>query len=482
METQPCNVLPHVILLSFPAQGHISPLLRLGKIFASKGMMVTLTAPNKDGIAEKIRISDKTISSEEPTSYGDGKIRFEFFADEAQGITVPEQYMENLERIGKRKLTEMIRESAEQGRPVCCLIYSCFIPWVADLGESLGIPSAPLWVQSAASFSAYYHYHHKLVPFPTESEPELDVQLPCMPVLKPYEIPSFLHPQSQFPALTDSILSIFKNLNKNCCVLMESFQELESEVINYMSKLCPIKPIGPLFLYSTNIASTSSANVSVNGYITDDCKEWLDSKPANSVVYVSFGSGDGVKPEQGDELAYGLLNSGVSFLWVIRPPKSDLLPKGFLEKAGEKGKIVQWSNQKQVLDHPSVACFLTHCGWNSTMETLSSGVPVLCFPIMGEQVTDAKYLVDEFRVGLRLSRGDFDKTIITRDEIEKCLREATAGPKAAELKQNAMKYKKAAEDAVAEGGSSHLTLLEFLDELKVEVPGEVKSTAKENTV
>ncbi|CAI9104569.1 OLC1v1003271C1 [Oldenlandia corymbosa var. corymbosa] len=257
-------VLPHIFLVSYPAQGHVNPLLRIGKILASKGLLVTLSAPNT--IGDKIRKSNKSIS-EEPTPYGDGMIRFEFFDDESQHITVPDEHAAHLEKIGKQKVPIMLQKNAEQGRPVCCLIYSCFIPWVAEVGESLRIPSAPLWVQSAACFSAYYHYYHKLVQFPTESQPELDVQLPCMPLLKYDEIPSFLHPWTQYPSITDSILGMFKHLDKNCCVLMESFQELENEEINYMSKLCPIKPIGPLFRYPTE-KSAGSAKVDLDDFVS----------------------------------------------------------------------------------------------------------------------------------------------------------------------------------------------------------------------
>ncbi|CAI9104567.1 OLC1v1003269C1 [Oldenlandia corymbosa var. corymbosa] len=257
-------VLPHIFLVSYPGQGHVNPLLRLGKILASKGLLVTLSAP--DTIGDKIRKANKNIS-EEPTPFGDGMIRFEFFDDESEGITVPDEHAAHLEKIGKQKLPKMIQKNAEESRPVCCMIYSCFIPWVAEVAESLRIPCAPLWVQSAACFSAYYHYYLKLVQFPTESQPELDVQLPCMPVLKYDEIPSFLHPYTQYPSLTNSILGQFKNLSKNACVLMETFQELENDVINYMSKLCPIKPIGPLFRYPIN-KTPGSTNVSVNVELT----------------------------------------------------------------------------------------------------------------------------------------------------------------------------------------------------------------------
>lgn len=137
----------------------------------------------------------------------------------------------------------------------------------------------------------------------------------------------------------------------------------------------------------------------------------------------------------------------------------DLLPKY------ATGKVVQWSPQEQVLAHPSVACFVTHCGWNSTMESLTSGMPVVAFPQWGDQVTDAVYLVDVFKTGVRMCRGEAENRVIPREEVEKCLLEAISGPKAEEMKKNALKWKEVAEAAVAEGGSSDRNLQEFVDEV-----------------
>ncbi|KAM0012825.1 putative cinnamate beta-D-glucosyltransferase [Helianthus debilis subsp. tardiflorus] len=142
------------------------------------------------------------------------------------------------------------------------------------------------------------------------------------------------------------------------------------------------------------------------------------------------------------------------------------LPEGFLEEAGERGMVVQWSPQAQVLSHPAVCCFVTHCGWNSTMEALSSGVPVVAFPQWGDQVTNAKYLVDEWKVGIRMCRGEAEHRVIGREEVEGCLREATSGLKAAKMKTNTMKWKKAAAEAVAERGTSDRNIQEFVDEVR----------------
>ncbi|CAI9104576.1 OLC1v1003279C1 [Oldenlandia corymbosa var. corymbosa] len=472
-EAAPGSLL-HVFLVSFPAQGHVNPMLRLGKRLASKGLLVTLSAPEL--IGKEIRLANKI--SEQPTPVGDGLIRFEFFDDEWVQDEEKDktfslgEYLDHLAVAGKRALPELIEKQEEMGHPVACLIINPFIPWVYDVADSLQIPSATLWVQSAASFSAYYHYYNNLVPFPTKTQPDIDVQLPAMPLLKHDEIPSFLHPNTPYPVLRDAILfGLLKNLSKNFCVLMDTFEDLEKEEISYMSKLCPIKPIGPLFK-NPKSSPNSNSNVSVDILKAEECLEWLDSKPASSVVYISFGSIVLLKDAQITEIAHGLLDSGVPFLWVIRPPAKDTqfrtvsLPEGFMEKVGDNGKLVKWCPQELVLAHKSLACFLTHCGWNSTLESLASGAPVITFPQWGDQVTDAKYLVDVFKVGIRLCRGEAENRIIPREEVKKCLIEATSGSRAAELKENALKWNKLAGDAVAEGGSSDRNLQEFVDEVR----------------
>ena len=460
--------LGHLFLVSFPGQGHVNPLLRLGKILASKGFLVTFSTTETTGkeMREASDIIDKL------TPFGDGFIRFEFFEDgwkeDEPRHQDLDQYLLQLELVGKQVIPQMIKKNAEQGRPVSCLINNPFIPWVTDVATGLGLPSAMLWVQSCACFASYYHYYHGTVPFPDEEHPEIDVQLPWMPLLKYDEVPSYLYPTTPYPFLRRAILGQYKNLDKPFCILMETFEELEPELIKHMSEIFPIKAVGPLF------RNPKASKTTVHGDLlkADDCIEWLDTKPPSSVIYVSFGSVVQLKQDQWNEMACGLLNSGVSFLIVMKPTQKDtghidllVLPDWFLEKAGDRGKVVQWSPQEKVLTHPSVACFVTHCGWNSTMEALTSGMPVVAFPQWGDQVTNAKYLVDILKVGVRMCRGEAENKLITRDEIEKCLLEATVGPKAVEMKQNAMKWKEAAAAAVAEGGSSDWNIRSFTDDI-----------------
>ncbi|EOA28760.1 hypothetical protein CARUB_v10024992mg [Capsella rubella] len=468
----------HVMLVSFIGQGSVSPLLCLGKLMASKGTLVTFVTP--EYWASKMRQANKIVDSElKPV--GSGAIRFESFdkkwkeEDDRKGDF--SLYMSHLEDMGKSEVCKLVTRYEEKKEPVSCLINHPFIPWVCDAAEELNIPCALLWVQSCACFSAYYHYQNGSVSFPTETEPRLDVKLPCLPILKHDEIPNFLHPSSKFSGFRQAILGQFKNLKKPFCVLINSFDALEQELLEYMSNLCPIKTIGPLSLFAyKEVTSDVSADMCKP---SDQCLEWLDSRPKSSVVYISFGTIAYFKQEQMEEFVHGVLKSGLSFLWVIRPPvkalnvTTNVLPQELLEATRRgKGKIVDWCPQEQVLAHLSVSCFVTHCGWNSTMEALSFGVPVVCLPQWGDQVTNAVYLIDVFKMGVRLGRGAMEDRVVLREEMTEKLLEATVGEKAEELRKNALQWKAKAEAAVAPGGSSDKSLWEFMEKLGVEVSQE----------
>ncbi|KAE8698791.1 Limonoid UDP-glucosyltransferase [Hibiscus syriacus] len=303
--------------------------------------------------------------------------------------------MHQLELVGKDEITIMINKHAEQNRPVSCFINNPFIPWTSDDAESLGIPSAMLWVQSCACFAAYYHYNHGLVSFPSESDPKLDVRLPAMTVLKNDEVPSFLHPSTPYSYLWTAILVLNDTVR---CDMMKS----------------------------------------------NDCVEWLDLKPTSSVIYISFETVVYLKQEKVNEIAQALLTTGISFFWVMKPPSKEsglpihTFPEGFLEKVGDNGKIVQWSQQEKVLTHPSV--------------------------------TAAVYLVDVFKTGVLMCRGAAENRLIPKEDVVKCFLEATTGPKASDLKSNALKWKVAAEAAVADGGSSNRNIEAFIDEVKRNIP------------
>ncbi|PIA27063.1 hypothetical protein AQUCO_08300033v1 [Aquilegia coerulea] len=468
------HLLPHVVMVSFPGQGHINPLLRLAKRLASKGLYITFTTTSSAG--KMIQTSSTNNTSDTTIKIGQGELRFEYFSDGWAEDDVKrfdlDSLMNQLETVGRDSFVQLVKRQADElGRPVSCIINNPFVPWVSDVATDMEIPCAVLWVQSCAVYSAYYHYFHKLASFPTPEQPDRPLEIPGLPTLESDEVPSFLHPLDPYESLMLAILEQFKNLSKSFAVLVDSFEELEQEAIHPMLNLSPIKPVGPLFKFNDNEEKTNSIRGDMWS-TTDECIKWLDSKPAGSVVYVSFGSIVTLGKDQMEEIAKGLLNSGQPFLWVVKPPPEGIsgddcrLPDGFIEEAEGKGLVVQWCPQDRVLAHGSVGCFVTHCGWNSSMESLSLGVPIVAAPQWGDQVTNAKFLVDVYGVGVRLGRNSKDLKTVSREQVEKCVIEVTRGLKAEEIKKNALKWKKIAEEAVAKGGSSDKNLQEFVDDIR----------------
>ena len=176
-----------------------------------------------------------------------------------------------------------------------------------------------------------------------------------------------------------------------------------------------IIPIGPLL--SSNRLGNSAGN-----FWPEDptCLKWLDQQPPCSVIYVAFGCLTIFNKQQFQELALGLELSNRPFLWIVRSystdSRNDVYPEGFLEREGTRGKIVGWAPQQKVLSHPSVACFFSHCSWNSTMESVSNGVPFLCWPHFADQFFNESFICDVWNVGLRFNPDQ--NGIIKREQIK----------------------------------------------------------------
>ncbi|GJN18042.1 hypothetical protein PR202_gb05160 [Eleusine coracana subsp. coracana] len=237
-------------------------------------------------------------------------------------------------------------------------------------------------------------------------------------------------------------------------VLVNTFDELERAAIDALRAHLPaVLPVGPLFRAEDDDDAHDEE---------DECAAWLDARPPRSVVFVAFGSL--VKPSREDmaELAEGLVSTGRPFLWVVRHDTRDLLPDDHLRNEKNKmGKVVPWCRQRRVLAHPAVGCFVTHCGWNSTVEALAAGVPVVTYPSWSDQPTNAKLLVDGFGVGVRLPVPP------TRDALRRCVEEVMAGPGAEAMRGRVGEWKAKAAAAVAPGGSADRGVQDFVDAVRL---------------
>ncbi|CAN1825272.1 Scopoletin glucosyltransferase [Linum perenne] len=245
-------------------------------------------------------------------------------------------------------------------------------------------------------------------------------------------------------------------------IIVNSFHELELSHTESFEKFyfngAKAWCVGPLLLCDNNkIIKTSESEL----------MRWLDEQVApDSVIYVSFGSQADVTNSQLDEVAYGLEASGYPFVWVVRS-KSWVVPNGLEGKIKGKGLITrEWVDQCQILDHRSVGGFLSHCGWNSILESVSGRVPILGWPMMAEQGLNAKHIVEGLGAGLRLEKEDDDGVMFKREDICKGVRELMGGGKGRLAMERAQALGRVAHQAVKKGGSSHETLSQLVSQLR----------------
>ncbi|XP_010556588.1 PREDICTED: UDP-glycosyltransferase 72B1-like [Tarenaya hassleriana] len=247
-------------------------------------------------------------------------------------------------------------------------------------------------------------------------------------------------------------------------ILVNTFIELEPNAIKSIQEPAPDKPtiypVGPL----VNMGSSDP-----NRTDESECLKWLGNQPLASVLYISFGSGGTLTCEQLNELALGLEKSVQRFLWVIRSPSSSanssffdshnqndplsFLPTGFLGRTRDRGMVVpSWAPQVQILAHPSTGGFLTHCGWNSTLESVVNGVPLIAWPLYAEQKMNALLLTDEIKVALRpRPRSD---GITGKEEIGRVVKVLIEGGEGKEMRKRMKILQEAARRVLRDDGSS----------------------------
>lgn len=257
-------------------------------------------------------------------------------------------------------------------------------------------------------------------------------------------------------------------------VMVNSFADMEGGAIKAVQEEepgkfnPPIYPVGPL----VNMGSSSKAEEA-------ECLRWLNEQPHGSVLYVSFGSGGTLSYDQINELAMGLEMSQQRFLWVVRSPNDSVanatffsvesqkdpfafLPKGFLDRTKGRGLAVpSWAPQAQVLSHGSTGGFLTHCGWNSTLESVANGVPLIAWPLYAEQRMNAVMLTEDIKVALRPRHND-ENGLIERQEIARVVRGLMEGEEGKKVRNRMKGLKDAAARVLSDEGSSAKALTDLV--------------------
>ncbi|KAL0451976.1 UNVERIFIED_CONTAM: UDP-glycosyltransferase 75C1 [Sesamum latifolium] len=463
----------HVLLVTFPAQGHINPSLQFAKRLIHMGIEVTFATT-----VYARRRMEKTAARDLPKG-----LSFAAFSDgHDDGYTMNDdikKYLMEIRSRGAKTLKDTALSAAEQGRPLTCVIYTLLLPWASEVAREVNIPSALLCIQPATVLDIYYYYFNGFADeiIASSNDPSWKLRLPGLPILlSKRDLPSFMLPNCSerivffLPAFKEQFEAL--DVETKPKVLVNTFDPLESDGLKAIDKY-ELIGVGPL-IPSAFLDGKDPSDTSFGGDLfqkSDDYIEWLNSKPESSIVYVSFGSLLRLPKAQMEEIAKGLLDSSRPFLWVIRANEKANEEKkeederlSCMEELEKVGRIVPWCSQLEVLTHPSLGCFVTHCGWNSTLESISCGVPVVAFPHWTDQGTNAKLIEDVWRTGVRV-RADEDG-VVESSEIRRCIEEMMdGGEKSRELRENAEKWKGLAREATEENGSSNKNLKAFFDEV-----------------
>ncbi|KAL3725006.1 hypothetical protein ACJRO7_030076 [Eucalyptus globulus] len=450
----------HVLILPFPAQGHINPMLQFSKRLVSKGLKATLALT----VHLAGSVQPDPSSSIDLETISDG-----YDLGGILGAESIEAYLTDFRVVGSRTLAELIHKLDRSGRPLDAVIYDGFLPWVLDVTKQCHKLGVVFFTQTCTVNNIYYHVQRGLLPLPLPLS-EGSVRVPGLPPLKPWEAPSYVYKLGLYPASYDMVINQFTNVDDADFVLFNTFYELEKEVVDWMStNLWPLKTVGPTLpsLYLDKRLPNNAA-YGVNLFTpttTSTVSAWLHRHPPRSVVYVSFGSMADLDPSQFAELAHGLALAGHPFIWIVRSTEQHKLPRDLMDSIpSEEALILPWCNQLEVLESDAIGCFVTHCGLSSVVEAICLGVPMVAMPQWSDQPTNAKFVEDVWRVGVR-ARAD-EAGVVGREEVERCVREVVGGGgRGREVTESARMWMETAKAAMAEGGSSDRNIDEFVEEL-----------------
>jgi len=327
----------NVLVFSFPIQGHINPLLQFSKRLLSKNVNVTFltTSSTHNSILRRAITGGATALPLSFVPIDDG-----FEEDHPSTDTSPDYFAKFQENVS-RSLSELI--SSMDPKPNAVVYDSC-LPYVLDVcRKHPGVAAASFFTQSSTVNATYIHFLRGEF-----KEFQNDVVLPAMPPLKGNDLPVFLYDNNLCRPLFELISSQFVNVDDIDFFLVNSFDELEVEVLQWMKNQWPVKNIGPMIpsMYlDKRLAGDKDYGINLFNAQVNECLDWLDSKPPGSVIYVSFGSLAVLKDDQMIEVAAGLKQTGHNFLWVVRETETKKLPSNYIEDICDKGLIVNWSPQ-----------------------------------------------------------------------------------------------------------------------------------------
>ncbi|OWM65043.1 UDP-glycosyltransferase 90A1-like [Punica granatum] len=472
----------HVVVFPFMAQGHILPLLDMSMAISGFGVNVTIiTTPSN---APKIRSNVST----DPNI-----VLFILPFPRAEGIPPGCENTADLPSMDlffpfmvatkslRQPFEDFLKNTCETGCAPLCVISDFFLEWTLDVCNLFGIPRIVFHGNGVLTRSIYKaSFRNALASegisgehHPEDSRP-LDLKL--LGISLPFtvygsDIPTLKSVRDTKNPWRRAMAEIAKSEENSWGVLMNSFEGLEGDYVASLESFnidgARAWCVGPGMLWKRG----DQSDIVRGDYKSYSHMEWLDGKSleGDGVIYVSFGSQSHLSDEQMDEIARGLEMSGKAFVWVVRSTSWACSDIGWEERLRDKGLVVRdWVHQQAILSHPSVQGFMSHCGWNSVLESLCSGVPILAWPLNYDQPLNARIVAKGFGAGIMLKEEGGVGGKIEADSISEGVKELMGGESGRKARERAEEIARMAREAVEIGGSSYKKLDELIRCLKKE--------------
>ncbi|KAL5562481.1 hypothetical protein UlMin_032228 [Ulmus minor] len=471
--------------------GHLIPMIDLARVFASHGAKATIVTTPHNAL-----LFQKPIERDQQLGHDIGFHTLDFPAEEfglpdgcenelntTSGVMFAKLFEATM-KVLQRPLEQLLIQTQPD-----CFVSDRLYPWTAQVANKLGVPR--IVFDGTGCFShcveesiRRHSPHEKAL---SDTEPFVLPGLPDKIELKRSMLPNYVKTVDIFTYFLNEAL---EGELHSYGVVVNSFYELEQRYADYFTHEMGRKTwhIGPVSLCNRNNIDKVERGIKTT---IDELSvlNWLDSKQPNSVLYISFGSMPRITPLQLLEIAHGLETSNHPFIWVVgrilnssddegKEDNNNLLPPKFEErlKISRRGLVIKgWAPQLLILEHPAIGGYMNHCGWNSIIEGVTAGVPMITWPFASEQFYNERFVIDVIKVGMSIGNEEYwepwkalPRVTVKREQVTNVVNRLMGGEdeKVLEMRKKARGFAEKARKAVEKGGSSYGSVVSFIEELK----------------
>lgn len=470
----------HILFFPFLAPGHLIPVADMAALFAARGVKCTiLTTPVNAAIIRSA--VDRTNDASRGTDAPAIDISLFPFPDVGlpQGVESVDNLWSEADTHTFLKALQWLREPFDRflaEHHPDAVVADSFFEWSAEAAAEHGVPRLAFLGSSLFARACTDCMLRNNPVKSSPDDPDTVVSLPGLPHRVAMRRSQMIDPMKQ-----QDHWAFYQRANAadqmSYGEVFNSFHELEPDYVEHYHTTLGRRVwlFGPVAFASKDMASRGTSGLSPDA---DSCLRWLDEKAAGSVVYVSFGTLTRFSTAELREIARGLKLSGKNFVWVISRADTDTsqwMPEGFAElmARGESGLIIRgWAPQVLILNHPAVGGFVTHCGWNSMLEAMSAGMPLVTWPGYADQFFNEKLIVEQLKVGVGVGASDYASFLEVRRQVisgeviaEAIGRVMGDGEEGEAIRKKAKELGQKARRAVEKGGSSYGDVGRLMNEL-----------------